>query len=87
SRPTFLRLLPDFAGGRHSELGDCQFYRRAKSLSLGYQRPQPHSSDGEILGTDRAEIRLVRNALRFVVPEGVRLVRNPCSPASVPVEA
>ncbi|MDD6876354.1 MAG: diacylglycerol kinase family lipid kinase [Clostridiaceae bacterium] len=87
SRPTFLRLLPDFAGGRHSELGDCQFYRRAKSLTLVSERPEPISCDGDIIVTDRAEIRLVRNALRFVVPEGVRLVRNPCSPASVPVEA
>lgn len=76
SRAAMLRMLPLYASGRHRELGRLQLYRRAHTLTLVSERPEPICYDGDILVTDRAEIRLVRNALKFVVPDGAHLLRN-----------
>ncbi len=76
SRATMLRMLPVYASGRHRELGTLQIYRRAHTLTLVSEQPEPICYDGDILVTDRADIRIVKDALKFVVPEGAQLLKN-----------
>ena len=76
TRAQLLRCLGDYAAGRHDRLGDLQLYTRARQMTLVSEKPEPLCLDGEILITDRAEIRVVPHAISFVVPKGAALIRD-----------
>lgn len=76
SRFKLIRFIGAYFAGHHAKLGAQQFYRRAHTLKLRTEKPEPICFDGEIRVVTEVSVEMLPGAVRFVIPEGAALLRD-----------
>lgn len=73
SRFKILRFLPLYKSGRHSHL-DCCHLTNCSSMEFTSEKPIPINLDGEIVVKKHMRFDIIKNAVKFVIPEGIKLL-------------
>ena len=73
SRITFMRLVKDYANGRH--IGNPKYekyieYRRGRRIDVEAPEGFVYSLDGELITENKFRVEVVPHAIRFAVPRG-----------------
>jgi len=67
--PAFLKK---YEKGQHANLDFCTV-SRCKKMSFSSDIPIPVNLDGEIVVTKSMEFKIIKNAINFVIPKGIKL--------------
>ena len=70
SRLKILTLLKKYRKGTHTNLPICEL-GRCQSAVIEADKTVPLNMDGEIVFTDRAEFKIVRNAVKLILPKTI----------------
>lgn len=71
SKLKILKFLGLYKKGTHKNL-DCCTLKNCTSMEFTAEKPIPVNLDGEIIETDHMKFELVKNAVKFVIPSGVK---------------
>ncbi len=71
SKLKILKFLGLYKKGTHKNL-DCCTLKNCTSMEFTSEKPIPVNLDGEIIETDHMKFELVKNAVKFVIPSGVK---------------
>lgn len=66
-----LGFLPKYEKGQHGSLDYCTL-KKCESMEFMSDKPIPVNLDGEIVETDHMRFEIVKNAVKFVVPKGIK---------------
>ena len=70
--PGFLSL---YAKGEHADLDYCHL-RRCEKMEFWADKPIPVNLDGEIIETTNMVFEIVKNAVKFILPRGIKAENN-----------
>ena len=79
SRITFVKLIKYYTRGEHLDnpkFHDYIVYRRAKKISIEGGSGFAVALDGELVETTRVEAEVSENAINFVVPRGINILKQ-----------
>lgn len=71
SKIKVLGFLPKYERGQHTDLSYCTL-KECKSMEFISDKPIPVNLDGEIFETTHMRFELVKSAIKFVVPKGIK---------------
>ena len=71
SKLKILKFLGLYKKGEHKSL-DCCTLKNCHSMEFTAEKPIPVNLDGEIIETKHMRFELVKNAVKFVIPAGVK---------------
>lgn len=71
SKLKILKFLGLYKKGEHKSL-DCCTLKNCSSMEFTAEKPIPVNLDGEIIETNHMKFELVKNAIKFVIPTGVK---------------
>lgn len=71
SKLKILKFLGLYKKGTHKSL-DCCTLKNCTSMEFTAEKPIPVNLDGEIIETDHMKFELVKNAVKFVIPSGIK---------------
>lgn len=71
SKLKILKFLGLYKKGTHKDL-DCCTLKNCSSMEFTAEKPIPVNLDGEIIETKSMRFEIVKNAVRFVIPVGVK---------------
>lgn len=70
-RLRFIELLPKYIKGKHLKYTDIIINTFGEKMHVKAKRPLPITLDGELIYSDEFEAKIVKSALKFVVPSVV----------------
>lgn len=71
SRLKILKFLPLYEKGEHTDL-DCCHISVCEGIEFSSEKPLPVNLDGEIVETCKMRFEIVKEALSFVIPKGIK---------------
>ena len=71
SKLKILKFISVYKKGKHKSLDFCTL-ENCSSMEFTAEKPIPVNLDGEIIETDHMKFKLVKGAVKFIVPQGVK---------------
>lgn len=82
---TLARLIGQYAAGKADKFPQYIKHLRGKNIDISFEEENVINLDGEAVFSKRASMHLIRNAVRLIVPKGMRFFAKTESAASAPL--
>ena len=73
---TLARLIGKYASGRADELPEYVTHLQGDNISIEFEQDEVVNFDGEVMYTNKADIRLIPKALKLIVPKDMKFFDN-----------